>query len=119
MPALALRLDIDGSLSELTLPTKGGTLRTLQAGVGGTVDVVRVGNGLDMWLHDEGVFVHEVNKFATTIAWELLGGGTQAFYGPVVFTGVDDEGDTIGLSRHDEKYLRAIVADILARIARR
>ncbi|MPV50120.1 DUF3846 domain-containing protein [Pseudactinotalea sp. HY160] len=116
---VALRLDVDGSLTALTLPETGSSLKVLQRGVGGTVDVVGVRRGMDMWLHDEGLFIYEVNKFATTIAHELLDGNIhQSFHGPAVFTGVDGEGDTVGLSVPDAKYLASIVADMVSRLAR-
>lgn len=114
MTATALRLDTDGCLTELDLASDR-TLPVLQDAVGGLVDCVGLRVGLDMWIHDEGMFTHPWNPYATNIARQVLGHMTQKFYGAVVFTGVDpDTGDTTGLYVADVKYLQAMTSEMRA-----
>src|SRR5699024_9187320 len=109
MTATALRLDVDGRLTELDLASDR-TLPVLQDAVGGRVDCVGLRAGLDMWIHDEGMFDHPWNAYATNIARQVLGHMTQKFFGPVVFTGFDpDDGATTGLDTSEVKYLQAMV----------
>lgn len=63
----ALRLDVDGTITELTFDPEG-SLATLQQGVGGIVDCVALSDSVDMWLHDEAAFIYKVNPVATEIA---------------------------------------------------
>ncbi len=60
--------------------------------------VVRIGSGLDMWIDEEGLLVGEpvVNRVATLIA-KAHGFVWQRYVGAVVFTSVDDEGETLSL----------------------
>jgi hypothetical protein len=60
------------------------------------VDVVRLDDGLDMWLDDEGMYRHEINPLATLIA-HLHGHVHQPYWGPVLICSVDDEGDSVDM----------------------
>ncbi|MCZ4098090.1 DUF3846 domain-containing protein [Streptomyces sp. H39-C1] len=63
------------------------------------VDVVALTNRLDMWLDDEGVYNHPVNKVATLLAMRF-GFAWQEYHGPVLLTGgADSEGETVPLSK--------------------
>ncbi|MEV6654779.1 DUF3846 domain-containing protein [Streptomyces sp. NPDC051219] len=63
------------------------------------VDVVGLTSQLDMWLDDEGLYNHPVNKLATVLAVRF-GFTYQDYHGPVLLTGgADAEGDTVPLSK--------------------
>lgn len=112
MTTIALRLDVDGNLTELDL-NQGRILSVLQRSVDGPVDCVGLRAGLDMWLSDEGMFDHPWNAYATNIARQVLGHMTQKIFGPVVFTGVDpDTGGATGLDVADAKYLQAMISEM-------
>lgn len=57
-----------------------------------------IGSGLDMWIDEEGLWVGEpvVNRVATLVA-RAHGFVWQRYVGVVVFTSVDDEGETQSL----------------------
>jgi len=80
-----------------TPASDGGLLEQLQGAVGGLVDVVALGDRLDMWTHDEGLYVCDANPVATLLAF-AFGRNTQPYFGPVVFTGgADADGTTRSL----------------------
>lgn len=89
-------------------PAHDGSLLThLQAAVGGLIDVVALTDDLDMWLHDEGLYLYEPNPVAMVLAAAL--GRDTPFYGPVVFTGGPDQhGGTRGL---DSRVSAQLVTD--------
>lgn len=63
------------------------------------VDVVALTNQVDMWLDDEGLYNHPVNKLATFLAVRF-GFTFQDYHGPVLLTGgADADGDTLPLSK--------------------
>ena len=63
------------------------------------VDVVALTDQVDMWLDDEGLYNHPVNKLATLLAVRF-GFTWQEYHGPVLLTGgADAEGETVPLSK--------------------
>lgn len=124
-----LIVETDGTsrLQSWTPTADGGLLDQLQGAVGGLVDVVALTDQLDMWVHDEGLYVCEPNPVATLLA--LAHGRRSPFYGPAVFTGgADASGDTCGLdprslaglqaaaelARADATRLAAVTVDAVA-----
>lgn len=106
---VAVRLDEYG-IAELVAFTRGdgpqvNTLLNCRC-----ADVVRLAQGLDMWVDDEGLMVAEpmVNEVATRIA-RAYGFGFQPYVGPVLFASVDDEGETVGLTSGQISSLMATV----------
>ncbi|MFD5427713.1 DUF3846 domain-containing protein [Streptomyces sp. NPDC127084] len=72
------------------------------------VDVVGLTSQLDMWLDDEGLYNHPVNKLATVLAVRF-GFTYQNYHGPVLLTGgADAEGDTLPLSK--EQFLTLLAS---------
>ncbi|HBF82633.1 MAG TPA: hypothetical protein DD420_22685 [Streptomyces sp.] len=63
------------------------------------VDVVALTTRMDMWIDDEGLYRHPVNKLATLLA-RRFGFTFQDYYGPVLLTGgADAEGNTLPLTK--------------------
>lgn len=74
------------------------------------VDVVSLGD-LDMWVDDEGLMVDEprTNARATGLVAASLGQPVQLFFGTAVVTaGVDDDGETQGLTREQARETRRV-----------
>lgn len=90
-----VRLDVDSSVS-IESAEPGQTLEMLQRAVGGWVDVVRLGAGIDMWVNDEGLWVLDPNPVASAVLAHL--GGQQVIAGPVVFAASTEAGETVSLS---------------------
>lgn len=95
-----------------------GTLGLLRAELDGLVDVVRLaeGTGVDAWVNDEFLFREdlEFNKVGSFILRALHGPYGLMVKGPIVFAGVDDEGNTISLT-DDQRASLAQIHQILTR----
>jgi hypothetical protein len=91
----------DGAVSVVQRPTQQDTLRWLYGTIGcHTVDVVELGDGLSLWLDDEGLLTESprLNLPATALA-ASFGDLRQGLYGPAVLLGgTTEDGDTLGLS---------------------
>lgn len=70
-------------------------LEDMQSMVGGYIECLHVGNGVDMWLNDEGK-LHglPVNIVLGSSDREIL----DTIQGDVFFASANDEGETIGLT---------------------
>lgn len=69
----------------------GSALAFLERQVGGMVDVIPDGGGIDFWCHDEGMSLGlTVNPTASQILGRIV-------CGPVVIASADEEGNTVGL----------------------
>ncbi|MFI0743431.1 DUF3846 domain-containing protein [Streptomyces sp. NPDC021100] len=76
------------------------------------VDVVALTSQLDMWLDDEGLYNHPVNRIATALA-ARFGFVYQDYHGPVLLTGgADSEGDTLPLTRDKLLALLGIAEEL-------
>lgn len=76
-------------------------------------DVVALTSRLDMWIDDEGIYRHPVNKLATYLA--VRHGFTwQPYHGPVLLTGgADRDGETLPLTPDMVRALLTSVGDIV------
>lgn len=101
-------------------------LSHLQEAVEGLVDCVALAPHVDLWVNDEGLYRCEPNPVVTVMAHALSGRDlSQPLFGPAVFTGgVDDEGETLGLSEERQQtlvaaaeFMAAVEADTVAEVA--
>lgn len=85
-----------------------------QAIIGGRFDCVYLKPGLDMWIHDEGLFLCPLNPVASML-YTLMTGRCElaAVMGTVVLSGVDDEGASLPLSADTASSLRMLVGDLV------
>jgi len=92
----------------------GDSYKMLQAGVGGWIELVRLNNGVDMWVNENGIAENlPYNPTATAIYWSNFGFMSGQIFGDVVFTSSNPDGETIGLSVLQGGYLREIAFDIV------
>jgi len=92
----------------------GDSYKMLQAGVGGWIELVRLNNGVDMWVNENGIAENlPYNPTATAIYWSNFGFMSGQIFGDVVFTSSNDEGDTTGLTVSQFEYLNEIAFDIV------
>jgi len=114
---LAIKMVEDGTLSDLDLDAAEGPLSVLQEAVEGYIECITVspvGQTLDMWLNEEGLYLlaDRHNPYASLVMQDTYGQGY--INGPVVFTGgVDEEGETLGLTQTQAAVLKAAIAQIL------
>jgi hypothetical protein len=92
----------------------GDSYQMLKAGVGGWIELVRLNQGVDMWVNENGIAENlPYNPTATAIYWSNFGFMSGQIFGDVVFTNSNDEGDTIGLTVSQFEYLNEIAFDIV------
>jgi len=92
----------------------GDSYQMLKAGVGGWIELVRLNNGVDMWVNENGIAENlPYNPTATAIYWSNFGFMSGQIFGDVVFTNSNAEGDTIGLTVSQFEYLNEIAFDIV------
>ncbi|NGO68532.1 DUF3846 domain-containing protein [Streptomyces sp. SB3404] len=111
----SLLLTPHGDLVEIQLPADSDKRLTVMYAVLRCrfVDVVALTTRLDMWIDDEGMYTHvdDVNVPATLLA-RRHGFTHQPYYGPVLLTGgVDDEGDTVPVTRDGTHALLTALRD--------
>lgn len=118
---LFITVQPDGTLTEKDVAL-GSSYEALRAGVQGWIEPHDYAENLthyhnEEFLYAEGEVFNQLNLTAF-----LLSGGAQ-FYGPVVYTGgIDDEGDTRGVSEDIAEVVRAqaqVVRDNLAELLAR
>lgn len=76
------------------------------------VDVVALTDRLDMWIDDDGFYTQEVNPIATRLA-RRYGFTWQAYHGPVMLCGVDEEGESHDLTRDQLVALLTGLTDLV------
>lgn len=83
---------------------------TLYEGVNGLVELVSLNRDVDMWVNEEGkVNGLEPNLLATLI-WNKVFPNPDVIMGNVVITGgVDEEGNTLGLSEESIQDIMALL----------
>lgn len=106
----ALAVYPDGTAADVVLPA-GRVLETLYEVIGcRCVDVVRLREGMDMWVDDEGMVAGGVSEPATRLA-RACGLVWQPYFGVVVVTGgADAAGDTLSLGVGDARTVREVLA---------
>ncbi|OII36088.1 hypothetical protein BIU98_00620 [Curtobacterium sp. MMLR14_010] len=109
MKLMGIRATADGRADGVVVNVGTSVLAGLQAQIGcGVVDVVRLPNGIEAWVDDNGAYTAEVNP-AATVAAVVLGRSRTAdpLYGPVLFLSADRAGDVRSLSPDQYKAVTA------------
>lgn len=78
----------------------GDSYNLISGAVGGWIECVSLPTlGVDMWVNEEGKLIGLPVNTAGTALWESEYGRTDIIVGDIIITGgVDDEGDTLGLT---------------------
>lgn len=79
-------------------------IKDLQEKVGGYVELVSMPNDIKMWVNEDGQAMKKSLNFFVRANDETY--ETLIIRGDVVFTGVSEAGDIIGLTEEQEKWLR-------------
>ena len=92
-------------LKEVVEFTNESCYETIKEAVEGWVQCVPLGE-LDLWVNEEGKLESLPFNVTATGLWEDIYNKTDIIVGNAVFTsGTDDEGNTLGLSDEQVKYL--------------
>lgn len=103
----ALKVDTDGNVTRLEFE-EGKSYDMLKTGVDGWIECVRLDNGIDMWLNEEGKLLGlPVNYFATVL-WISKYGMTDVMCGNAILTSGTEDGDTVGLTEEQLDSLRPL-----------
>jgi hypothetical protein len=96
----AIVIGFDESLEVIDLDAPEGSLKVLQSAVDGWVQAIDLTAKETMWMNEEGKLDGlPPNSIATSIWREIFKGSPDYVAGNAVITGgVDDEGETIGLT---------------------
>jgi hypothetical protein len=93
----ALAITTLGEVKILDLSDK--SLEKLQEAVGGWVQAIDLDENLSMWCDEEGKIYRKPHNPFGQAFWEKSFGRTDYIVGDIVLTGgVDDEGETVGLT---------------------
>lgn len=118
---LAVKVRVDGTHERVDLDAPEGSLKVLQSAVEGWVQAIDLREDLTMWLNEEGKLEGKpVNMMASRFFNDVFGAGHDIMVGNAIFTGgVDNEGDTIGLTdeQAEEIEARADESQVFARLA--
>lgn len=105
----AFKLNVHGETQSIDLESYESELKALQDAVGGWVQPVDLSDTLTMWVNEEGKINGSILNVKANEIFRDVFGAVDVIFGDVIFTGgVDDEGDTMGLT-HDQ-ILRLIQA---------
>lgn len=70
--------------------------------VGGYIECVSLPHGIDMWLNEEGL----LEQLPLNLQTSMNGQVVHVIVGDVFFAGHDGEGETIGLTSGQQKFIR-------------
>lgn len=110
----ALRIDIDGTLTDIALPAQtAAQIRALHDHIGcRAADCVRPTDKCTVWLDDEGLYTQPPNP-AVGLVCAAFGLTTQPYHGTAVLTGGADEyGRTLPLPEQIAALAREIVTAV-------
>ena len=109
---LFITIQPDGTLTE-TEAEAGKTYPVLSQAVGGMIEPINWDDDLVSYHNEEFLYTEGAQFDNVNLAVSLLSGGQARIYVPVIFTGgVDDEGDTTGLSPEQAEALRELAMNV-------
>ena len=102
----ALVIGMDESLEVIDLDAPEGSLKVLQNAVDGYVQAIDLNRDLTMWANEEGKLEGMMTNSIATAIFQARFGMVDIIVGNAVLTGgVDDEGETIGLTEPQVEQL--------------
>jgi hypothetical protein len=116
MPKAILMDPVKGFVMMDIGDTHNGQYDSIRDAVGGILQCVVLGNGLFMWLHDEGKLIGLPVNGGASLLWRYFHGDTDFIVGPVVITGQPEEEIIMGLTQDDIEYIMGIWEDLSARV---
>lgn len=112
MMLMGIRVTPRAEIESVVVNVTESSLAGMQEQIGcNLVDVVRLDDGVDMWIDDEGLYRSGPNPVATVMA-PMLGYATQRYHGTALFLAIDEEGATRSLS--PEQHRRVLAAAQMA-----
>lgn len=102
----ALKISVEGVAEVVDLDAPEGSLKVLQSAVGGWVEAIDLNDEVTMWVNEEGKLEGLPTHAPATRFYQTTFNTQDWIAGNIILTGgVDDEGDTLGLTDEQiEKY---------------
>jgi hypothetical protein len=105
-----LKVSVEGSTEVLDLDAPQGSLNVLQTAVGGLVEVIDITPEVSLWCNEEGKLEGLFTNAFATWFFQKQYGAVDIIVGDVVLAGgVDEEGDTLGLSDEQVRLYEYLV----------
>ena len=82
----------------------------LREGVEGWLECVSLGNGIDMWLNEEGKILELPINYNATMLWQASYGYSDVMCGNAILTSSNEDGETVGLSEEQVAYIMGKVS---------
>lgn len=104
----AVKVSVHGASEVVDLDAPQGSYEVLRDAVGGYIEAVDITDRLTMWVNEEGKLTESPirNTVGQMYFDKAFGAGRDTIVGDIIFTGgVDDEGDTIGLTEDQVKSI--------------
>lgn len=87
---------------------EGGTYELLRKSVGGYIEALTVTDTCTLWINEEGKLIELEPNFILT---DRVGNIIDFIAGDVIFTGIDEEGNTVSLSEEDLEVIQERFTD--------
>jgi hypothetical protein len=102
----ALKVSVEGTTEVVDLDAPEGSLKVLQEAVGGWVEAVDLNDEVTLWCNEEGKLEGLPTHPSATRFFQAAFNTQDWIAGNIILTGgVDDEGDTLGLTDEQiQKY---------------
>lgn len=102
----ALKVSVDGVTEVVDLDAPEGSMKVLQSAVGGWYEAIDLNDEVTMWCNEEGKLEGLPTHVPATRIFQTTFNTQDWIAGNIILTGgVDDEGDTLGLTDEQiEKY---------------
>lgn len=102
----ALKVSVDGVTEVVDLDAPEGSMKVLQSAVGGWYEAVDLNEEVTLWCNEEGKILGLPTHAGATRFYQTAFNTQDWIAGNIILTGgVDDEGDTLGLTDEQiEKY---------------
>lgn len=108
---LFIKVNPNGTIEELTV--EGEAYPVLRHAVGGLIEPIQWADDIESY-HNEEFLYAEGEEFDQVNLVAALMGGPSKVYGPMIFTGgIDDEGETVGLSEENAQNLRELSIGVI------
>lgn len=108
MQFVILKVGQQPELKEFEIKQENDTYEIVRNAVGGYVEALRLSDTCTLWLNEEGKLNELEPNFILT---DRAGNQVDFVVGDVIFTGVDEEGYTVSLSKEDIELIQERFTD--------
>jgi hypothetical protein len=108
MKFMTMKVGEQPELKEYEIEQENDTYEIVRTAVGGYIEALRLSDTCTLWINEEGKINELEPNFILT---DRAGNQVDFVVGDVIFTGVDEEGYTVGLSQEDIELIQERFTD--------